>query len=209
LTALVSGGTSAGTVTVDGTVDVNAYDGIIPQIINGSGYYVDKSNATLTKADAGVAEIDTLCSYLYQNWKIGPTKIWCGYQAFADITNAIVGTTGAPIYLVANEANAKANLIGGYRTASYINKYYNGQQIEIEVHPWMPSATILALSETVPYQNANIPNVLEYEYGYDYTALEYAMTTPKYEFETRTYGALKHYFPAACGVITNVKAGIS
>ena len=108
-----------------------------------------------------------------------------------------------------NELNTKANIVGGYRVATYVNKYYNGQQIELEVHPWMPASMVIALSETIPYPNANIPAAFEIENGYDYMQLEYAVTTPKYEFEIRFYGAVKSYFPAACGVIMNLAPGLN
>lgn len=209
LTSLVTGGTLASAVTVDGTADANAFDGIVPQIIAGGGYFKDMGNTKMTKSNSGVLEIDNICASLYAQWKLGPTKIWCGYQVFSDITNAIVSTGGSPTMFVMNEANTKANIVGGYRVATYINKYYNGQQIELEVHPWMPPNMMVALTETIPYPNANIPAAFEIDNGFDYMQLEYAVTKPQYEFEIRWYGALKCYFPAACAVVTNVKPGLN
>jgi hypothetical protein len=207
-TALVAGGTAASALTADGSADVNSYDGIFPQVIAGNGYYNDLGYTSFHSNDAGVQEIDDYCAWLYQNWKIGPAKIWCGYGAFADITKAIVSSTAAPTYLIANDVQDRANFIGSLRTAKYINKY-TGEVIDLEVHPWFPSSTIACFVDTVPYENANIPHVLEMGLGYDYTAIEYAQTKPKYEFETRFFGALKHYFPASFGIITNIKPGLA
>ena len=209
LYSLASGGTLASTVSVDGTADAKTYDGILPQLLAGGCYYKNMNGAKFDKSGAGVQQLDDLCAYLYSRYKLGPTKIWCGYQAFGDITNAIVATGGSPTLFVMNELNTKANIVGGYRVATYVNKYYNGQQIELEVHPWMPASMVIALSETIPYPNANIPAAFEIENGYDYMQLEYAVTTPKYEFEIRFYGAVKSYFPAACGVIMNLAPGLN
>jgi hypothetical protein len=50
--------------------------------------------------------------------------------------------------------------------------------------------------------------VLEVETSYDYTQIEYARTSPKYEFEVRTFEVLKDYFPVGGAVITNLKRGL-
>jgi hypothetical protein len=208
LTSLVASGTTLASCTADGSKDPNVYDGIVAQVIAGGGYYKDYAGAKLTKSNAGVAEIDTYCAWLYNAWKIGPSKAWMGYQFFKDTTDAVVGTTGAPIYYEASNAQTRANLVMGIRVASYINKY-TGEAFAVEVHPWMPPATAVFFVDRVPYENANIPNVLEMGLGFDYMAIEYALTKPQYEFETRYMGALKHYFPAAFGIITNVAPGLT
>jgi hypothetical protein len=103
----------------------------------------------------------------------------------------------------------KNDITGNYMVRRYVNKSYGGENVSIEVHPWLPNGTMLVMCDRVPYPNANIPSVLEMECGYDYRQIEYAMTTPQYEFEIRTYEALKHYFPACQAIITNVKPGIA
>lgn len=205
LTALVSGGTVA--PTADGSGDPLSFDGIIPQIISGSGYYIDKANGQLTKASGGVQELDDLNSYLFNHYKIGPTRYLVSEQLHKDITAAVVAGAGAPTLFVNN--TEKNDITGNYLVRQYVNKSYGGQIIKIETHPWLPNGTMVAMCDTVPYPNANIPSVMEIECGYDYRQIEYAFTSPKYEFEVRTYEALKHYFPAAQAIITNVKAGIA
>lgn len=205
LTALVSGGSSA--PTANGSADPLAFDGIIPQIINGGGIYLDKGNATLTKANGGVDELDAINSQLFQNFKIGPTRYLVSEQLAKDITSAIVAGQGAPLLLVNN--GDKNNITGNYLATKYVNKSYNGQEIIIETHPWLPNGTMVVMCDNVPYPNANVPSVMEMECGYDYRQIEYAFTSPKYEFEVRTYEALKHYFPSAQAIITNVKSGIA
>lgn len=205
LTDLVTGGSAA--PTADGSADPLAFDGIIPQIINGGGLYYDLANSQLTAAAGGIAELDEINSRLFNTYKNGATRYLVSEQLAKDITSAIVKNQGAPTLFVNN--GEKNNLTGNYMVRRYVNKSYGGTEISIEVHPWLPNGTMVVMCDRVPYPNANIPNVMEMECGYDYRQLEYAMTSPKYEFEVRCFEALKHYFPACQAIITNVKAGIA
>jgi hypothetical protein len=205
LSALVTGGSSA--PTADGSADPLAFDGIIPQIINGGGLYYDMGNSQLTAAAGGIAELDEINSRLFNQFKNGATRYLVSEQLAKDITSAIVKNQGAPTLFVNN--GEKNNITGNYMVRQYVNKSYGGENVSIEVHPWLPNGTMVVMCDRVPYPNANVPSVLEMECGYDYRQLEYAMTTPQYEFEVRTFEALKHYFPACQAIITNVKPGIA
>ena len=205
LKALVTGGSAA--PSADGSADPLAFDGIIPQIINGGGLYYDLANSQLTAAAGGIAELDEINSRLFNEFKNGATRYLVSEQLAKDITSAIVKNNGAPTLFVNN--GEKNDITGNYMVKRYVNKSFGGENISIEVHPWLPNGTMVVMCDNVPYPNANIPSVLEMECGYDYRQLEYAMTSPKYEFEVRCFEALKHYFPACQAIVTNVKAGIA
>jgi hypothetical protein len=205
LTALVTGGSSA--PTADGSADPLAFDGIIPQIIAGGGLYYDLANQQLTPAAGGIEVLDEINSRLFNQYKNGATRYLVSEQLAKDITSAIVKNQGAPTLFIDN--GEKNNITGNYLVRRYVNKSFGGENISIEVHPWLPNGTMVVMCDNVPYPNANISKVLEMECGYDYRQLEYAMTSPKYEFEVRAFEALKHYFPACQAIITNVKAGIA
>jgi hypothetical protein len=205
LTALVAGGSAF--TTADGSGDPLAFDGIIPQIINGNGKVIDKGNTSLTKANGGIQELDDINSYLFNMFKVGPTRYLVSEQLHKDITSAIIAGAGAPTLFVNNAE--KNDITGNYLVRQYVNKSYGGQIIKIESHPWLPSGSMIVMCDNVPYPNANVPSVLEMECGYDYRQIEYAFTNPKYEYEVRTWEALKHYFPAAQAFITNVKPGVN
>jgi hypothetical protein len=202
---LVTGGSSA--PTADGSADPLAFDGIIPQIINGGGLFYDMANQQLTASAGGIEVLDEINSRLFNEFKNGATRYLVSEQLAKDITSAIVKNNGAPTLFVNN--TEKNDITGNYMVRRYVNKSFGGENISIEVHPWLPNGTMVVMCDNVPYPNANIPSVLEMECGYDYRQLEYARTSPKYEFEVRTYEALKHYFPACQAIITNVKTGIA
>lgn len=202
---LVTGGSSA--PTADGSADPLAFDGIIPQILNGGGLFYDMANQQLTASAGGIEVLDEINSRLFNEFKNGATRYLVSEQLAKDITSAIVKNNGAPTLFVNN--TEKNDITGNYMVRRYVNKSFGGENISIEVHPWLPNGTMVVMCDNVPYPNANISSVLEMECGYDYRQLEYARTSPKYEFEVRTYEALKHYFPACQAIITNVKTGIA
>lgn len=204
LTSIVSGGDAASLFTKDGSGDGDIFDGYIPQIINGGGYFLDANANALTASKSGVKELDDLNAYIYGRYKISPDRYLCGLGAFEDITNTIVSTGGAPILYLNNKPDEKANVIGGYRTTDYVNKA-TGKVVPMKVHPWLPPSTIIAITETIPYPNSEIPRALEMEMGFDYLAEDYAPQKPTLEFAISAYGCLKMYAPRFCGVITNLK----
>jgi hypothetical protein len=213
LTSAVTGVTTASSVTSNGdtTQDTYAYDGLLaqalwPQTGATGAYFNDLAGAKLTKDNGGISEIDAALQYIFDTWKISPTRILCGAGVQKDITKGIVSGYGAPTLFVNNsEKNA---ITGNYLAESYINSVYGGRPIPMETHPWLPAGCVIGITEVVPFPNANVPSVFEMELGYDYMQLEYAVVQPKYEFEVRNYGCLKSYFPGGQFVLTNVGSGI-
>jgi hypothetical protein len=207
LTQIVTGGDAVSGFAVDGSGDAEAFDGYLPQIINGGGYFYDAAAAQLTATDSGVKEIDDLNAAIYSQYKLSPSRYIMGLQAYQDVTNAVVKTGGAPTLMIQNSADTKANIVGGYRVTSYVNKA-TGTDVPFSVHPWLPPSTIICITDTIPYPNADIPRAIEMELGFDYMAEDYAPQKPTLEFSISAYGCLKMYAPRFCGVITNLKSGV-
>jgi len=213
ITQLVTGGDAVSTVTNDGTLDPLVFDGYIPQILNASGYYKNGYAAALTKSAGGVKELDDCNSYVYRNFKLGPSRYLCGEQFYRDLSNAILSTASGAVaaqtvMVVNNDAGTKSNLIMSGRVASYINKSYPSKEITIEVHPWLPPSTCIAIVDTIPYPSADIPRAMEMELAMDYWAQDYMPQSPTWEFGISAFGALKMYAPRFCGVLTGFLPGL-
>lgn len=206
LDKVVAGGLSYDAITTNSTADALAYDGILPQILAGNGFVLDGNNAKLTALNGGVAELDELNAYAWGRYKIGYTRYICGAGMQESITSAIMGSTAAPLLFTNKE---EVNQIRGNQLVTqYVNRAMGGKVIEIEAHPYLPNSCLIALPEVIPYPNNEVTSLLEKECGYDYMQFDYAMTLPRYEFEVRMWGALKNYFPAACGVLVNFAKGV-
>jgi hypothetical protein len=203
LTSLVTGGSAPPSSDTTGTA--LDYNGLIPQII-ASGKFVDYANAKIKKSGGGGVDVlDAINSHMYTKWKYTPDVYYVSSQVHKDITDAIIAGNGAPTLLVDN--TDKNQITGNYQVTRYICKS-TGKTQRIETHPWLPDGTLLAMPESVPYQNSEIPSVLEIENGFDYMQIEYATTAPKEEFEIRQYGVLKNYWPGAMAFYCNIQSGV-
>jgi hypothetical protein len=206
LTELVAGGTAVAGFDADRSGDALAFDGLVPQLLAGGCYFKDMANAQFNPVDNGVKEIDEMNAYLWNMYRISPTMYLVNEQVQSDITKAIVSSNGGPQIMITSAAD-QGSILGGYICTKYLNKA-TGQVIPIMSHPNLPNGTLVAKCEQIPYPSSEISNVLEVETSYDYTQIEYARTSPKYEFEVRTFEVLKDYFPVGGAVITNLKRGL-
>jgi hypothetical protein len=234
LTTLIGTNALISTVTnADTTVDGNDYDGILTQVwggtamtskaatyplTNGTLYaassgapFVMMSNgvlgvgAGLTADNAGgVAEIDQLLKYLWDQQRLGPATMWVNAQENKNLVAKVTAGTGNMVgYAVQLSPDGGGGLKGGFRVTSYLNKA-TGQDIAIKVHPTLPPGTILFETESLPYPNANVPNVMELEVLQEYAMFDWARTQRSYPFGIYGHATLKNYMPAAFGIITNI-----
>ncbi len=214
ITSVPGSGTQA--PTSDTSADANAFQGLIAQVApSASGaYYSSLDGATLTGSSGSISEIDTMLLNLYQNRKISPTALLMAPQQSVDLSNKVIATGGARFLLPPAQPDDRQHMIAGNVVTKYMNKAAGGQLIDILPIPYWPVGRIMAITERLPYPNANIPNVLEVETQQEYQMIEYAMARqsgtsggPRYDFEDRAIEALKVYFPAGCGLLDNIANG--
>jgi hypothetical protein len=97
-------------------------------------------------------------------------------------------------------------IVGGAYLKSYYNKFgmNGGQVVDIALHPNLPPGTCFFETEQLPYKLSNVPSVLQMDIRREYYQLEWPVTKRKYEYGVYTDEVMKHYFPPAFGVITNI-----
>ncbi len=91
-----------------------------------------------------------------------------------------------------------------FKAGAGVTAYYNpftAQWIPIITSLHVAPGTILLVGERVPYPNAETPNNIEVELQQEYYAEEFARTQRQQPLGVTCIGALKLYFPAACGII--------
>jgi len=159
----------------------------------------------------GVKEIDTALKYFWDNFRLSPTRIWVNSQEMKNITNAVLknANTGAQRFNVVVDNSGM--IAGGFKIASYLNKYTmnGGQEIPVLIHPNMPAGTILFDTDELPYPQSNVANVKQMLLRQDYWQIEWPVTTRKYPFGVYFDGVLQNYFPPAFGIITNIADGLN
>jgi len=205
--------------SLDKTADALSFDGLIPQIAGnaasqytGNGaYFKDLAGAQLTSDDAnGIPEIDAMLKYLWDNWRIGPTSIQVNSQEAETIGAAVVqGGSAAGTTRWVQQVSPDGTVTGGLVADSYRNKFTSPRIIPIEIHPYLAPGTILAISERLPFPRTNVPNPFEVDTRREYTQYDWAQVARKFEFGVYAAECLKVYFPAGCGMIVGLKAGVS
>lgn len=196
--------------TADQTADALSFDGLIPQLeVSGSGaYFKDLANAQLTADNAGgIPELDAMLQSLYDTSRISPSALLVNSQQAGDGGKRVAtGTTTSQVQLI-QQIGADGAISGGLTWAIYRNKFAGGRPIPVITHPYMAPGTILAISESLPFPNNNVPNPFEVEVLREYTQYDWALVQRQYEFGVYATEALKVYFPAGCGAIVGIKAG--
>ncbi len=201
---------TAAAITADNSTNTYAYDGILYQAwASGSGAYI-KNMATGTPGvgtgltadgQGGIAEINELFRWMWDNYRLSPTRIYVNAQEADNITKKVLTATAAQIpYVTGSEFTA------GLRVKSLLNRFALGAapEVPLEIHPYMPPGTLLAVTEQLPYPISGVPNVMEMRLRQDYYQIEWPQRTRKYESGVYFDGVLAHYAPFSVGIITNI-----
>ena len=71
----------------------------------------------------------------------------------------------------------------------------------------MPAGTILFDTRTVPYPLSGVGNLVQVKTRREYQAVDWPVTTRRYEAGVYADEVLQHFFPTALGIITNIGNG--
>lgn len=203
--------------TADKSQNSLVFDGLLSQInTSGSGAYVYTMptgtagvGTVLTAGNDGtITEIDTALQSFWDNYKLSPDVMWVSSQQMKDIRKKALSGTSSTAQRF-NFVTDQRGIIVGTGVKSYSNPFAMGgnTDIEIKLHPSLPSGTILFTSSKIPYKLPNVTTPLRMKLRRDYYQLEYPQTKRKYEYGVYYDGVLQNYFPPAFGIITNIAAG--
>jgi hypothetical protein len=202
----------------DHSTNAYGFDGLIYQAFkSGSNAYLNPlatgtpGVGTKLTADGagGIVQINDMFQSMWDNYRLGPTRLFVNSQQAIDISNKIVGTGGIFRFVSDNPGTGLQNLTGGGRVKVYINKVGMDGNVEvpIEIHPNLPAGMLLAYTERLPYPMPNVTNVAEVRYQRDYYQIDWPMRERQYETGVYSNEVYAHYFPPSIGVIYNIAAG--
>jgi hypothetical protein len=218
----------------DSSKNALLFDGIIPQTIGAgapSAYLVGQGGASLAVGSTGaligtmstgaagtgtpltadnkggVVEIDAVLRAMWDLYRLSPSILWVNSQEAQNIMIKVMTATsvGATRFVDA----AQGAIAGGYAVRSYLNKFtMDGAAIlQIRIHPNLPPGTMVFQTEELPYPMSNVPSVLQMDVRQEYYQLEWQLRTRKYEYGVYCDEVLKHYFPSAFAILTNIGNG--
>lgn len=214
ITAAAAGTQNANVFTANWSKNGLLFDGLLSIAMNPNfgSYVVTQPTGTagvgtpLTPDNkGGVYEIDQVLKYLWDNYRLSPTKIWVGSQELASITRAVLTSTTTNSLRFNVDVN-QGMMAGSAFVSSYLNKFTMSgvKDIPIALHPNMPNGTILFDTASLPYQMSNVTNVRQIKTRQEYYQIEWPLKTRKYEYGVYADEVLQHYFPPAMAVIRNI-----
>lgn len=200
---------SAISLPVDNSDDSLAFDGVITQLTSAlspaSRTLATGTNGTGTQL--ALSDLDTVLKSMWDNAQANPDVIVVNSEQSIKITKLILAANGGPTLYVAqtNEGANQGAITGGYRATHYLNPV-TGKAIPIKVHPYLQAGTVLILSLDMPVSipDSQIDHAIDVFVQAEYMQLEYAMTSPKWEYEVRVEETLRIFFTGGCAVIRNI-----
>jgi len=215
--APLTGGRQAATaVTGDFSTNTTAFDGIVTQGYKNLGQTYIQSlapGATLTSSgNSEVNEISAMCRSMWDQYRVGVTKIYVSSQELDSITKIVLNGASAPLLRFNNSAtsdgSSPSRLTAGAVVGWYFNKWTadGGQSIPIILHPNMTPGTIFGYCEQLPasYMSNETPTVAEVLIRQDYYVEKWPRTARAQFYGTYAQEAVAVYAPFCLGIITNI-----
>jgi hypothetical protein len=200
---------TATALPADNSADTLAFDGIIAQLTDA----LSPANRSLATGTNGTgtqlanSDLDAALKSLWDNAQADPDVIVVNSEQSIKITANILAANGGPTLYVSQtgEGANQGALTGGYRATHYMNPV-TGKPIPIKVHPYLAAGTLLILTLNMPISipDSQIDNAIDIFVQAEYMQLDYAMSTPKWEYEVRVEETLRVFFTGGCAVIRNI-----
>jgi hypothetical protein len=209
VTAAAAGGSAL--AVADGTsADALIFDGIVPLINAETSAYKKVLTNKLSTSGGEIVEIQDMFQSIWDSGKIDDITLLVSGVDSRTLSRLLTAAGGGPtIFVSTGEEGARGQMTQGYHVGFIINQV-TGKRCLVEVLPWLPGGTIIALPNSIPYPDANISAPFEIATSYDWERIDYAATTstgPVTEFDIRAEEVLKDHFPAGCGLLSNVFFG--
>lgn len=186
-------------------------DGFLTQALkSGSGAYVSYqatgvpgTGTKLTTNNAGgIVEFDNMCFDRWNRYRLSLDTVWCHAQELMNINNIIVKNGGAPLIRFV-QTDGGGGLVAGIQIESILNRI-TGQKMALNVHPNIPTGTIMSECSELPYKLSGVVDPVRMLLRQDYYQIQWPQLQRKYEYGVYFDGVLQHYFPPAIALILNV-----
>lgn len=203
-----------------GTNQVTAFDGLVTSTFAngalGNAYVSALATGTagtgtkLTASGKGtVNEIDAVLLYLWNTWRISPTKIWVNAQEQRDITTLCLNASSGPLLRIDQAASGgEYSLTAGGQISYYFNPFTvnGGTKLPVMIHPDLPPGTVFFQCETLPayYKSNQTPTVAEVLTRRDYYRIDWPLTTRERQYGVYSEEVLANYAPFGFAILTNI-----
>lgn len=167
-------------------------------------YTMAAGNTGLTVQGSNFPHIDAFLQASYDQYKIGYDRMLISAADNTDTFGAMLGqsASASPYRIWFDADQASGRIIAGRRVTAYQNKSF-GNDIDVEIHPYVPPGTILFWSDRSPYELSGVANLIEAKVRQDYYQIPWPWRTRRYEYGVYVDETFPCYFTPAFGMITN------
>lgn len=167
-------------------------------------YTMAPGNTGLTPQGSNFPVIDAFLQAAYDQYKIGFDRILISAADNTDTFGAMLGqSANAQPYRIWFDADqSTGRIVAGRRVTAYQNKSF-GNDLDVEIHPYLPPGTLLFWSDRSPYELSGVANLIEAKVRQDYYQIPWPWRTRRYEYGVYVDEVFPCYFTPAFGLITN------
>jgi hypothetical protein len=167
-------------------------------------YTMSSGNTGLTINGPTIDEFDAIFKAAYDQYKLGFDRILISGQDMLGSFGAMLSDPSATNnFRLVLDADGSGRVIAGQKVDGYMNKF-QGNTLDVEVHPWLPPGTIVFWSDRSPYELGNTPNLIEARVRQDYYQIQWPWKTRRYEYGVYVDEAFPLYFSPAFAIIRNL-----
>jgi len=183
-------GTSNQVPGSDSTGNANSFDGVIAQLMaSGSGAYKKRANSALSAAVGNqIPEISAMIQDIFDRTYAEPTSLEMGWPEQAAISKLLAGVTGDRLNLNIT-VGANGPQLGSAMLKSYPSPI-SGKEIPIRTPRENRGGMILALLDSMPYEDSAIENPWEMHFTAPIERIVYGMVDRAEDTEYAAMGAL-------------------
>lgn len=217
-----AGATGSATETAS---SADAFDGILTSVLDPAQSGVIRSvGSRLSTTNLGVELQDvfatlwsgiaptpgysgTLVSATSQGTKARPSQVWASGMDRKQLSDGFKnGGSGNPTFFMNVPQGDTASMRAGQVITAILNQT-TGDEVAIDVHPYLPQGVMPVLSESLPIPDSQIPNPFSYVLPQDYMAINWPVIQHTYDVSSYWFGALVSYAPIFHGAVVNILQG--
>lgn len=190
---------------VDTSFSANAYDGYltVQSDPTKTGYFLRK-NGLLSTVNPG-SELDTAFQTMFINNGADPDDVWVTGAIRSALAQSMRsgGNTGYGPGYRTNLQTGDGNVIMGTSVSGIMNAN-TSKVVDIRTHRFMPNGCMLIRSNSLPFEDSNVPAPVQMVNVQDYMAIDWPQIQMSYDISTYQIGTMLHYAPAWSGLIVGV-----
>jgi len=201
---LSAGGTANLTSADGGSAVAQEYDGVLAYCTGANAGYTTKLNGLFSTTNPGV-EYQTAFASMYDAVKASPDRIMFNGRDRKQLSDAVKGASNSNYQIKLAQDDINGYTLGTLATA--ILNEVTGDQVNLEVHPWLPQGNSAIISDSLPIPDTNVDSVFSVVNVQDMMGVDWPVNQFSYDSSSYWFGALVCYAPAWLGSVVGIQAG--